>query len=195
MIKPFAFNKCVELICVTFPRNLVSIEPNAFLGCSKLCGIVLLQHLIFIDIAPNAFGDCSNLRTLIVSPYFHLAEDRWAETFPFITRAWAPDDVIARLGGALAPFNRQSTLPIKHQARPGAVSWAGVQLWERWSAPTAAHRVPSPARRRIVWWMLLINERFYKTTGGPQALPIEMWCIILSFLQHDAAPTLTCTSV
>jgi hypothetical protein len=109
---------------------------------------------------------------------------------PALTRVWAPDAVIAQLGGPFAPYTCRADLPLSTQAMPGASSWAGVQLWRWWSEPDAPYRHPSAARRAVVWTVLLIGERLdeHEELGG---IPPPIWAVVLGFVRHGTPPTLT----
>ena len=111
---------------------------------------------------------------------------------PALTRVWAldPEAVITQLGGPFAPYTYRADLPLSAQAMPGATSWAGVQLWRRWSEPDAPHRRPSNTRRAVVWTVLLIGERLdeHEELGG---IPPPIWAVVLGFVRHGTPPTLT----
>ena len=61
-IGPYAFKNCDNLISVTLPSSVESIEKNAFAGCENLKEIVLPDSLL--SIKKYAFENCKSLRSI-----------------------------------------------------------------------------------------------------------------------------------
>lgn len=58
-----AFNGCVSLKTITFPRTVTCIGRDAFRNCHSLTELNLPRNLVHIK--PRAFCDCANLRTIV----------------------------------------------------------------------------------------------------------------------------------
>ena len=118
---------------------------------------------------------------------------------PGINRLHAPDAVIAQLGGPFAAHTCYADLPPAMQAIPNATSWANGELWLWWSAEWWAadlgaprripSRWPSPARRAVVWTVLLVGERLDDHHAESGGIPPEIWTVVLGFIRHTVLPT------
>ena len=133
------------------------------------------------------------------SPRTHCGKSSSPKHLRRITRLHAPDPVIALLGGPFAAHTCYADLPPAARAIPTATSWANgeLRLWwsvEWWAAePGALRRSPSPARRAVVWTVLLVGERLddHEELGG---IPPEIWVVVLGFVRHAVLPALTTDS-
>ena len=70
-IDDYAFEKCVGLTAVTFPKGLVIIGTSAFSGCTGLTTVTVPADLRFVETA--AFAGCENLADV----YFGGDERLW----------------------------------------------------------------------------------------------------------------------
>ena len=59
-----AFRSCDEIVSISFPNSLISIDNNAFSYCSGLTSITIPNSVLTIGIA--AFGNCSNLTSVTI---------------------------------------------------------------------------------------------------------------------------------
>jgi hypothetical protein len=182
-----AFAGCTSLVDVVFQEGLQAIGKHAFAGCSNLRTVTLPEMMPLID--REAFKCCTALETLIVSPSSKLWVDEPAWTrvtwtrvtteLPALRRVWAPDRVIARLGGPFEFSTCFADLPRAKQAE----SWAGLQL-RRWCKSGGGHR-KSRTRKQLEFEVMLFSTRLCREIDT--FLPPEMWLLILSFVPH---PTL-----
>jgi hypothetical protein len=126
-----------------------------------------------------------------------------------ITRVWAPDVIIAMIGGPFEGYSRCIDLPPALQAAPARMqSWAEVELWRWWTPPDVAgdtgdlaqFRLLSAEYRSVVWTILLVCERYAvmrvdEEVGGSGdgtvavapygEVPVELWMLIFGFYQRD----------
>lgn len=182
-----AFAGCTSLVDVVFQEGLQAIGRHAFAGCSNLRTVTLPEMMPLID--REAFKCCTALETLIVSPSSKVWADEPAWTrvtwtrvtteLPALRRVWAPDRVIARLGGPFEFSTCFADLPRAKQAE----SWAGLQL-RRWRKSGGGHR-KSRTRKQLEFKVMLFSTRLCREIDT--FLPPEMWLLILSFVPH---PTL-----
>jgi len=182
-----AFAGCTSLVDVVFQEGLKAIGRHAFAGCSNLRTVTLPEMMPLID--REAFKCCTALETLIVSPSSKVCADEPAWTrvtwtrvtteLPALRRVWAPDRVIARLGGPFEFSTCFADLPRAKQAE----SWAGLQL-RRWCKSGGGHR-KSRTRKQLEFEVMLFSTRLCREIDT--FLPPEMWLLILSFVPH---PTL-----
>jgi hypothetical protein len=177
-----AFSRCSNLQTVALPSTLATIGKGAFARCSSLTSVALSDTLVAAMVwsSNEAFQKCSSLTMLFVvaSPTTRAAlataTTLWPvwnaflpTHLPHITRVWAPDVIVAVLGGLFEAYSRWTDLPTALQAAPARIqSWAGVELWRWWTPPDVAgagdvaqFRLLSMHYRAAVWTLLLICER------------------------------------
>ena len=107
-----------------------------------------------------------------------------------IARVWAPDCIIKQLTGPFAAYSKFADLPRAMRVAPDAKTWAAVELWQWWAAPThvGQDRRACLDRRRTVFAVMLSGARTERLALLPR-LPEELWLYTFSFLKHAEAPT------
>ena len=107
-----------------------------------------------------------------------------------IARVWAPDCIIKQLTGPFAAYNTFKDLPRAMRVAPDAKTWAAVELWRWWAAPThvGEDRLACFDRRRTVFAVMLSGARAEQRAILPR-LPEELWVYTFSFLEHAEAPS------
>lgn len=60
-----AFSACNNLVSVTIPNNVLTIESNAFRSCRKLKNVAMTDSVTLID--DYAFADCQSLESIKMS--------------------------------------------------------------------------------------------------------------------------------
>ena len=80
-------------------------------------------------------------------------------------------------------------LPRAMRVAPDAKTWAAVELWQWWAAPThVGHdRLACLDRRRTVFAAMLSGARAEQLALVPR-LPEELWLYTFSFLKHAEGP-------
>ena len=104
--------------------------------------------------------------------------------FPNVTQIWATDDIVVGLKGQFAAYGRFKDVPRALRAAPDATTWAGVQLWLRWSSPDvdiADNRAISKPRLTAIWTALHASWRAAEADLLPELEP-ELWLVIFTFL-------------
>ena len=106
------------------------------------------------------------------------------------TWVWAPDYIIKQLTGPFAAYSKFTELPRAMRVAPDAKTWAAVELWQWWAAPThvGQDRRACIDRRRTVFAVVLSGARAERLALVPR-LPEELWLYTFSFLKHAEAPT------
>ena len=118
------------------------------------------------------------------------AEEEAPESLPTtIARLWAPDCIIKQLTGPFAAYNKFADLPRAMRAAPDAKTWAAVEIWQWWAAPThvGEDRLACYDRRVTVFAVMLSGVRAEKTATLP-GLPEELWLHVFGFLKHEQQP-------
>lgn len=111
------------------------------------------------------------------------------------------DNRLEQLTGPFAAYNTFKDLPRAMRVAPDAMTWAGVQLWQRWLSPSSFalqagdgsggddERVVCQARATTIWATMLSA---YKSSDVLELLPDlepELWELIFTFVEHVEAPT------
>jgi hypothetical protein len=112
---------------------------------------------------------------------------------------YAPDAVVALLGGPFKGYARYADMPPAVRTGPACLqSWAGMELWRWWTPPDVVSADPahqfhrlSPGYRAAVWTVLLVCERHADSVGrGGTAVPygevpVELWMLIFGFYKRS----------
>ena len=110
-----------------------------------------------------------------------------------LSRVWAPNKIIRLLTGRFEDYTTFAALPRAMRAAPDATTWAGVQLWQWFSPPTAAGynegdgRVVCRSRHCTLFATMLCGHRTAKS-GALLRLPQELWVVVFGLLRHDQPP-------
>ena len=214
-ISNIAFMGCSSLTSVAIPTSVAIIGAAAFFGCHSLncvemttaittidecaftrCGAVALLIKPAGDVTADAeeddasSGPWSVLAGNVIEDDAH-AEAEAPESPPTtIARVWAPDAIIKQLTGPFAAYNTFKDLPRAMRVAPDAKTWAAVELWRWWAAPTHVEqdRLACLGRRRAIFAVMLSADRAERLSLLPR-LPEELWLYTSSFLKHVEAPT------
>ena len=197
-----AFMGCNQLATVELPGPVGRICAHAFAqtrlreipaGCTALeahalAGVALSEvHLspALRRIDRTAFMPSGGALTLVVGS----SSDTHAECAAAlvdgwdVTRVFAADSVVAKLGGAFAGHERggYAGLPASLKAAPPRVrSYAGYILWREWDAPDRQFgRLPAEVRERVVIFLRCC-------TRMPERLPMELLLKVLGFAPRGA---------
>ena len=211
-----AFYRCSALTSIAIPPSVTSIEDGTFEKCSSLASVTISTSTT--TIRPHAFARCGALAAVIIKPaadntasdvdaaegassWGELAENVIADDPgehyddddappTTIARVWAPDCIIKQLTGPFAAYSKFAELPRAMRVAPDAKTWAAVELWQWWAAPThvGQDRLACLDRRRTVFAMMLSGARTERLDLLPR-LPEELWLYTFSFLMHADAPT------
>ena len=78
-----------------------------------------------------------------------------------IARVWAPNCIIKQLTGPFAAYSKFADLPRAMRVAPDAKTWAAVELWRWWAAPThvGEDRLACFDQRRTVFAVMLSGAR------------------------------------
>ena len=195
IIEEFAFEICGSLACVTISTSTTTIDAHAFAKCGALAAVM---------IKPAADNNAGDVDVVEAASWGELAgnviaddldgglyvEDYDALPPTTIARVWAPDCIIKQLTGPFAAYSKFADLPRAMRVAPDAKTWAAVELWQWWSAPTyvGQDRLACLNRRRTVFAVMLSGARTERLALLPR-LPEELWLYMFSFLKHAEAPT------
>ena len=169
---------------------VITVEECAFARCGAVAASIDLKPVC--GVAADADEDGANS-----GPWSVLAgNDDYAEARApgspptTIARVWAPDCIIKQLTGPFAAYNTFRDLPRAMRVAPDAKTWAAVELWRWWAAPThvGEDRRACFDRRRTVFAVMLSGVRAEQRAILPR-LPEELWLYTFSFLKHTEAPS------
>jgi hypothetical protein len=205
-----AFINCSQLVEVKFPRTLHCIGDGAFEGCTGLLGVDLASVRTVSSASAavgGTFEGCSNLRTLILPSTLQVlgatafkdstaklqmlvvapalpttVEVGFAAAASSAKLVFAPDAVIAAMGGAFAGVN---TMAEVRDAR------CAVRLRDHhyWTIQTHRHRVCTPHQRLCAHTVMLVGARLASRTranGKLSVLPDDMWIELLSWIRRSS---------
>ena len=168
---------------------VTTIERHAFAQCGAVAALIIKP---VGDVAVVAEEDDANGGPWSVLAGNAIEDDDLAPDSPptTIARLWAPDYIIKQLTGPFADYSKFTDLPRTMRVAPDAKTWAAVELWRWWAAPThvGADRVACPDRRATVWTVMLSGVRAEETAALPH-LPEELWLCMFGFLKHAKAPS------
>ena len=110
-----------------------------------------------------------------------------------VSRVWAPNRVIRLLTGRFEGYFTFAELPHAMRAAPDATTWAGVQLWQWFSPPTAAGYNADDGRvvcrsRHCTLFATMLCGHCTANSGTLLRLPQELWVIVFGFLRHHQPP-------
>ena len=175
------FASCYSLQFVDFPEGLAGICEHAFYDCRCLQHVIMPETLT--DLHQLAFADCANWHTFVVRPSGEPAmgpgSNQWANV-PDPTCVWAPDLVVAQLGGPFAAYTRFAEVPPALRA----ASWATVELGRWWAPVGGKHRLSAEQMKRE-FTVMAVDARFRKQVEVN--LPREIWRVVLAFVMRDTA--------
>jgi hypothetical protein len=216
-----AFNGCINLREVVLPVKLAAIGDSAFDGCASLTTLFVVSYR-YASSVPSASSTTEDVlrRRHAGDPRFRGGHPRlrrgdrssmpvnWhtllTTHLPHIARVWAPDAVVAALGGPFQRYSRYADLPPALQAAPARIqSWTAMELWRWWTPPDVAgggathhfHRL-SGRYQAAVWTVLLVGERSAASIAKGDAdgtvavvpygaVPVEIWMLIFGFCRRD----------
>lgn len=172
--------------------SVTTIRAHAFARCGALAAVI---------IKPAAADDGSDGDAEDATSWGELAGnviadgpdedyDDDATSSTTIARVWAPDGIIKQLTGPFAAYSKFTDLPRAMRVAPDAKTWAAVELWQWWAAPTHVGRDRRACfdRRRTTFAVMLSGARAERSVLLPR-LPEELWLYAFSMLKHAEAPT------
>ena len=192
-IQQYAFQQCSSLACVTISTSTTTISAHAFARCGAVAAVVIKPAADnnASDVAAEG-GSWGELAGNVIADDPNEEYDDDAPPPTTIARLWAPDCIIKQLAGPFAAYNKFTDLPRAMRVAPDAKTWAAVELWQWWAAPThvGEDRLECLDRRRTVFAVMLSGARAEGLALLPR-LPEELWLYTFSFLKHAEAPTYT----
>jgi hypothetical protein len=157
---------------VALPDTFTALGEGTFQGCNSLTTLFIAASTTTYA-ADIAASTTTHAADIAASTTTHAADIAafWNCLIPIhipgIERVWAPDAIVAVLGGPFQGCTRYVDLPPALQAAPAHIqTWSGIELWRWWTPPDAAgagevaqFRLLSAKYRATVWTVLLICER------------------------------------
>ena len=192
-IGPWDFYGCSSFKSVDIPTSVTSIDEGAFVECSGIDHQAAVEPVG--DVAVDAKEDNANsglwseLAGNVIEDDDSAEEDAPDSPPTTIARVWAPDCIIKQLTGPFAAYNTFKDLPRAMRVAPDAKTWAAVELWRWWAAPTHVRedRRACVDRRRTVFAVMMSGARAERLALLPR-FPEELWLYTFSFLKHAEAP-------
>ena len=212
-----AFGECRALVSVEIPASVVRLGgpfydgpdfKGGFEGCTALKVLMIQPRAIDNIISRSTededgedsgdssdegmpcLGECTCFNCPGYTPAIVKAINGGHHAA--VTQIWATDDVIKALAGRFAGYNQFKDVPRALRAAPNAKTWASVQLWLWWLAPTSfsdGTRLVCRSRVATIWATMLAGYRA-ETCEILLGLPEELWLHMFGFLKHDLQPTL-----
>jgi hypothetical protein len=137
------FKNCGKLGSVTINDGCRHVGRSAFFGCVANAVIEMPQSIMAVG--KLAFSSpVDQPFVLLVRPTAHIEgwEQVWADAYadeiawlPTNIRIWAPDSVIALLGGPFAACTGMANVPVHLKVLPGLPTWTVVQKFARAQEP------------------------------------------------------------
>ena len=111
-----------------------------------------------------------------------------------IARVWAPDCSIKQLTGPFAAYSTFRDLPRAMRVAPDVKTWAAVELWRWWAAPThvgedAVLRASTDVAPFFCCDAVWGSSRAERHRATVPRLPEELWLYTFRFFKHPEAPT------
>ena len=204
-IGEYCFVGCMSFKHMSIPSSVTFIGDRAFFNCNNLEIVEFPESVI--GIGTDLFKDCDKFNMLLIQPleddntdslstndYIHTPAviNAFNEQTGFrnVTKIWASDSIIMNLNYQYAKYDTFRDIPFEMRAAPNAKTWAGVQLWLKWSNPESdafEGREVSPSRQQMVWTLMHVAHRLETTltlSDFADVLPLEMWMLIMTFVEH-----------